>query len=462
MLSLYHKILNNKSLITFLLAGYVLTFPFGSDIFPISLGFFTLYPNLIFILLIFGIGILNLRIISNKIEIYSLIFFGVWVLYAFTGIFLVEGKDDAIIDFRSVLLFAFTIYNLVWLKSYFGIEEFIKNLNPLIFSVYLFLIVIGLVEFFSGYHFEGNYSQYILERPEQNIKASFFLFDNVNNFITYVIGLGIVLMTFNIKENNLFITTTVLSSSLAYSYLLDAKIGIIACSIVGMILIIKLLSKKYYFNIRTPNRGLYYLILIILLIFSILHKPIVNNCNKRISFNGINANSDTLVIEKKKFSTNKSIEDKIPDGLVLIKDTANYYAHTLKYHYGSLNFRKAIFFNAWELFKEKPLLGIGSGQFRYSQKIGKQKYYSGTIQNPHFWLMEILVQYGIIILIGYTIIFILSLFNKHLSGTLRVNALLILSTFLFTSIMPSAFLILDINWLFTGVFITIINSLTVQ
>lgn len=462
MFNTYYKILNNKQLITFLLAGYVLTFLFGSSIFPISLRYFTLYPNLIFILLIFGISIFNFKIITNKVEKYSIGFFSVWSIYSFISIFLVEGKADAIIDFRSIILFSLTAYNLIWLKNYFGVDEFIKKLNPLIFSIYLFLIVIGLVEYFSGYHFEGNYSQYILERPEQSIKASFFLFDNVNNLTTYIIGLGLILMTLNIKENNLFITSTVLSSSLIYSYLLDSKIGIISCFIIGLVLIVKLLSKNFYFNIKAPLKSLYYLVLITLFGVCVLFNPIINNSNQRISFNGVKASTDILVIEKTAFTSKKIIEDKIPDGLVLIKDTANYYAHTLKFHYGSLNFRKAIFLNAWELFKEKPLLGIGPGQFRYSQKIGKQKYYSGTIQNPHFWLMEILAQYGIIILLGYIIILILSAFKKHLSWTLRVNSILILGAFLFASIMPSAFLILDINWMFTGIFIATLNNLNVQ
>ncbi len=462
MSNFYHKILNNKRLVGLLLSGYILTFLFGSAIFPISLGYFTLYPNLIFILLIFGIGIFNFKIIKNKVEKYSIGFFSVWSIYSFISIFLVEGKADAIIDFRSTILFSLTVYNLIWLKNYYGVDEFIKKLNPLIFSVYLFLIVIGLVEYFSGFHFEGNYSQYILERPEQNIRAAFFLFDNVNNFTTYIIGIGLILMTLNIKENNLFITCFVLVSSLLYSYLLDAKIGLIACTIIGLVLITKILSKKYYFSFNAPNKSVFHIILVGLFGVCILFNPIINNSNQRISFEGVKASTDTLVIQKNVFTSIKKIEDKIPEGLVLIKDTANYYAHTLKFHYGSLNFRKAIFLNVWELYQEKPILGIGAGQFRYSQKIGKQKYYAGTIQNPHFWFMEILVQYGAIIFCGYLLIFLISVFKKRFSLFLRINSILVLIVFVFASIMPSAFLILDINWLFTGIFIATTNSLTAK
>ena len=118
---LIHKIYSLK-LVTNLFLLWVFTIPFGSSIVYLSFDGFTLYPSIIFLLLLLPLFLITFKKFNRfQWSLFLLLFF--LVIHSLCYLPFVKGKEDAIFDLRSIILF--WSYFTVLLSSfiYFGKEK---------------------------------------------------------------------------------------------------------------------------------------------------------------------------------------------------------------------------------------------------------------------------------------------------------------------------------------------------
>lgn len=454
-----HKKIYSKKGITFLFSLYLITFPFGANLLPISLGFMTIFPNLIILLFLFSIGVINYKLINKKIERLFLLFLLFWVIFSVSFYFFIPGKTDAIIDIRSVGVMFLTSYVLIWLKYKLGFEKWREIIVFSLKIIGLVFIFFGIIELQTGLHFKGEFTNKISELPISGLTYSpVFLFDNPNNFITYLLLCSslIVLLDKNSKKNKIIIFL-LFFIKFFFSQITQARIGIFA-SLFSLIIfgLYFLLNFLKQFSTITFYKKLiiFSLFLSFLIVFLSKEKyygPIWGNSIM------VNAGFNDYNIDLNKIPKHQS--DKIlgEEYSMRYSDINNFHPDTLEKYYNSSKIRAALIFNGIHFVTESDFLGIGPGQYRYRHKTHQIKVYSKTNISPHFWLIEIISQYGILIFLPYVSfliwIFIIGLKNMRKDlflGLTIINSLII---FGLSSLLPSSFLILDINWIFVSILI---------
>src|SRR5688572_27462621 len=95
---------NNLFLNEILLTLLILTFPFGSAYLSFSIGFMTIYPNLIVMTLLFFSGLLRKDKPTSLIEKYYLGFLFLFFAVSLFHLPFVDDKGYALVDIRSVVL----------------------------------------------------------------------------------------------------------------------------------------------------------------------------------------------------------------------------------------------------------------------------------------------------------------------------------------------------------------------
>ena len=119
--------------------------------------------------------------------------------------------------------------------------------------------------------------------------------------------------------------------------------------------------------------------------------------------------------------------------------------------------------NGYYFFMENPIFGIGPGQYRYRHKLEQNIFYSRTNISPHFWLVEIISQFGLIIIIPYfsMLVYVFLFGITYIKRNVIYGGSIIISITVFglVSLLPSSFLILDIHWFFMSILITVIAFL---
>lgn len=132
--------------------------------------------------------------------------------------------------------------------------------------------------------------------------------------------------------------------------------------------------------------------------------------------------------------------------------------------YNSTQIRISLIKNGIDFLKRSHYIGVGPGQFRYLELIDDKPYFTSTVVGAHFWLIELISQYGVLIFVVYASflfwILYIAIFKRKSIGSMSFKLILALILFWGVSIMPSGFLILDMNWIFVAALIIIAGHLT--
>jgi len=436
------NIINSKLLITVLFNLLFVTFPFGANIFYFSIGFMTLYPFLICILLLTFIGFFHLNEIKFKIEKYSLIFIFIWFLYGLFSYFLVKGKQDALIDIRNLFLMLCTTFVFLWVKNFIGRDKWKKSINFGLTIVYIMLVLFSIYEVKTGSHFVGNFTAKILKQPNTTVAfAPLFVYDNPNNLTAYVILIGTLLILFSQHQKNLHLITSIIITNFFISHISSARTGIYICYIT-LIWFVVVNIKTFFLKLK-PEKITYIGLLSFLLIITLIYKPQFPKLGGILPPNSIYKQSSHKVDEN---ST-----------IIELKEVKYLNIDTLENRFSSEKIRLELALNGLEMIKNTKGIGVGAGQGRYLHKVGKVKFYTKTNIGFHFWLMEILSQYGVFIFLGYITLLSLILLTaiKIFKSNFYLSSLITLNIIVFTlaSFLPSSFLILNINWIFMAILI---------
>lgn len=437
-----------KKTIAVLFFGWLLTMPFGAKIGSFSLGFMTIYPNLIFTFL------LTLYIIVtipkwDKPAKYIAGFLLLWVVVAIINIPPTGFTSEALFDIRSLilqLLYCIVIFNVFYLLS----KEKFTDILVTCLRIYLtVLILFGLFEFFTGNHFQGTTTDKFEDLMVSNFFYSpLFIYDNSNDFLTYSIFILMLLIVFDQSlRNKEYKINFILAVLFLFAQFADSKIGSLA---ILFLLVFhcawKWLSKGYQFTIK---KMLPYLITAAMLLIMLVVNPIFigpkyhKTADYRMNeYKTVTIENGQYKISDLKHDLNKSEQT----AFIHFLDSANRSNPA-----SSFNIRKNLLLNGLEFIKEAPLLGIGPGAFRIRHIEDNVKYDDYTVTSAHNFPIEVISQFGILgwIYFGW-IVWLLIQFFKRKIQLQKENNLWVFPFFIILPLlwmMPSSYLYLDIHWL---------------
>ena len=466
MADVFNKISSLKS-IEVLFFLYVLTFPFGANLLSVSVGFMTIYPNLLILLFIFLIGTLDYKkVILYKAEYLYLLFVLGWLLFSIVFYFFVEGKQNAIIDIRSVGMMFLTSYAFIWVKNKLGYEKW-REILAFCFKIIFFMFALfAAVELMTGLHFVGSFTEKIINIPNASFAyAPVFLYDNQNTFIVYFLLVGLLSIILDKavykKPYFIFLVTTI---CFLFAQISLARIGNFASVLMIVLFGISYLPLVFKnFKDKPKNRFQLYslgFLLITLLTVTFTNEKFYGPIWENSMMVNAGFKAPTLDFSEKTIQRDSIFGDEY----ALRLDNVMFFDKVqLDSNYNSSKVRAGLFLNGYYFFKDHYITGIGPGQYRDKHQTEQNMFYTKTNISPHFWLIELISQFGLIIFIPY-IFFLMWVFMvamRHLKAHF-FEAMLVFTCLLvfgLASMLPSSFLVLDINWIFLVVLIILANHL---
>ncbi|MBK7128339.1 MAG: hypothetical protein IPH66_03105 [Crocinitomicaceae bacterium] len=436
--NLLHLFSTQKS-IEFFYISFLVLLPFGAFFIPVSIGLMTLYPQLICLLLLCAVALMNFNKLEKGLSKRYLWFCLIWLGYALVFIPFVKSVPDAIIDIRSLIMMFLTSLGFVFVKNRSGFERWHQITLTLFKMIFFFIFVVSLFEMLAGIHMQGAFTTKIIERGiiDQLVYTPVFLLDNPNTVFVYLLLFGMLIIIMEpVSPAKKWLKWFILLACFIVSYVSFARIGNQICLFIALCMavfdIVNYLKKK---NLNTR-----YPLIFMIAVGAIVFIPMEKYYGPIWKFKETGKELDNMneMISMSQISKQNKIE------------------------MNSNKIRVALIKNGLDYTLQSRLIGIGPGQFRYKERTNDKKYYTTTVEGPHFWFIEIVSQYGILIFLGYLFFLWMIFFNavKQVKKDAEKSFYIILSLFVFCaiSVMPSAFLILDINWIFILTLIILVSE----
>ncbi|MDX1445047.1 O-antigen ligase family protein [Lishizhenia sp.] len=407
----------------------------GSKMFGISLPGFTLNLSMILLFICFFIFFKKVGF-NKKVMLYGAPIV-VLALYSCLQLFYVEGVTLAIVEVRSLLMMALTVVVALYARVYFQKRLLYVLLSKVFWTLFIMLTLFGLFEYFTGIHIWATGIDTILDFKISDFTfAPRFIWGNPNNFITafLVVSAGIVLVDTRLKQN-VFKQFLILIGLFFFSDIAQSKFGIISSVVYTFYLFY--LNKELLIDKLRSNK-------LTLIIAMAMTLGIVLNANwflgpkfgesRDYFLNEVLIVNDSTgnyeYINKKKLN-----EDNRELMIKRLK-----FAKT-KRSLGSTELRVHLIKNGLQYYLEEPIFGIGPGQYQYKTRTGQNKYYVGSLQGSHHFVMDIISQYGLIgisFLLIYTFWIVKFMFNG-ITWDRRMASLISLIFIFCASNLPSKF-----------------------
>ncbi len=436
-------------LTTILFLSWLLTLPFGANLLPVSLGFLTIYPNFILTLCLLPIAFLSFKK-WNKLEISVIGFLFIWLLFS-----IFQGQNsgfpkEAIFDIRSLLLQFLFAVALISVYHFIEKKQFMRLLIIGLRSFLLILISAGIFEFLTGIHFAGTKTTELLELPVTNIfYAPLFIYDNPNDYLTYLLFAFGMLVVFDEKlQNNRILQLLISTLIFVFAVYADSNFAkLLSGGMIGFnsMLILFTSLKNHSFRTYFP-----YAIALILLVITVFTNTLFfgpkyeNSANYRL--NGVqivNQEKGKMEVISAKEKLSKSEQNQV----IAYLDSAN-----TKSPEGAANLRKNLILNGIDFIKSAPVFGLGPGGFALKIKRNEHKHFIHTHTSPHNFPIEIVSEFGVFgwCYIGILTFIFLKIVRLHklISFNQKVAFIFIFSSLPIFWMMPSAYLYLSIHWLF--------------
>ncbi len=439
----------NEKIFRNLFVLWVLLFPFDANLLPVSIGFMTVYPSLFLLFFLLGYSFLGKpNEPFNKADKLVILFFFIWAFYGIAWFPFVHDKKIAFYEIRVLILMASTVWLLFRTKYLFGLKSFSDILNKL--SIFLFLLLTGFAffEYFSGIHFAGKFTEKLWNIPAGNPTYSpVFLFDNPNTFLCYLFGFAILIFLTGRIAFNKWKHLSIIFILFFFSNAADSKFGRISSYLLLTVWLISYLrtvdfgkTKKYAWWAAVAAAGL---------VFCFATKEIYKGPYWKDSEHYLIPSIHPAKTENDKlfFYSSDSLVKQFGEKEV-IKSFRDYQMRGTDW---AVNIRKNLLKNGWYLTKQSRFMGVGPAQFRWYHQQKQVPYPTTTVDSPHDGLMEILSQYGILILVPFlSILFYYWLTAFRINKKISNYFILLTACYLILIIisdMSSAWLILNIGWL---------------
>nr|BAL60203.1 hypothetical conserved protein [Candidatus Acetothermum autotrophicum] len=403
-----------------IIAGFI-----GPAFFTIPLGPIHLFPYRILLVLLgilfvisilFKQGRVHGSFLKVKLYLQFLVF---WLFYAFLSSVWAAEKIEAIKEITFLLM---AISMLFFTVYYFRRLKDLKGFYYLWLLNLIASIPLGLWENLTGYHLSVSG---LIGAPQPVIFMPSGVFTGPNEFAT-LIALSIPLVLAFIRyQDGLFAQVPGLISLLASLYLL----------------------------IATGSRANYIAVILeFAFLFVLLSKP--HQKLKSMIFSGLLISCIVIVFPK--------LFQQAFDTLI---SQLNSITGQWEISYGSIGARINLIKNSLIFLIRTGGFGVGAGNAEYWME-HFQVYPTYSIINPHNWWVEILVQYGVFIFVGY-LLFYLSLairlyilyprLSDRTEKMICEGLLVGLVGFFFASISSSSIMALNPHWLFFAFALAFLN-----
>jgi hypothetical protein len=438
----------SRNLVRFLFFAWLLTLPFGSNIGGFSIGLLTIYPNLIVTLAILPFCLIAFKKF-NRFELIILSFLFIWLLSAVISSSFNGFSSEVIFDIRSLIMQF--MFGFVLIGSFHILDkaEFLRLVKLGVRCFLFVLLFSGILEFLTGIHFAGHKTAELLQLPVGNtFYAPMFIYDNQNDYLTYLIFIFLILCMIDEKiQNNFLFQILVTLVIFVFSTYADSNFAKIISGGIFVFLVLKKLIVHIRLNgLKTINP---YLVVMLLFGITILNNHIFlgpkyeNGANYRLNgVSMIEKKDDKLTVVSAKDYLSKK------EQLALIEELDSI---NTKSPAGSVNLRKNLILNGIDFIKSAPVLGIGPGGYAQKCKTKQNKYFVHTHTSPHNFPIEIISQFGLFgwLYFSFLIFIFVSFFQIRttISSAEKIALVFLMVSLPFLWMMPSSYLYLSINWL---------------
>lgn len=419
------KSLGKSTIVEYIFLSWLFCLPFGSSIGGISLGILTIYPSLVLLFALFPFALFTFKEWNPRLK-YVVLFLLIWFLagLVYPKVFSTPVSSEWKFDIRSLGLQFLTIFVIIGIYYKLGAAKFFAKLKTGTVYFLLFLITFGLFEFYSGIHFKGVFTDKLLELDavSELYYAPVFVYGNPNDFMVYLILVLLIYLVLLGQEENKWRSFALLLLTFLFAFITNARIAQFAIFLMVLVQLIRVFwdpikQIKKQFIIISLIGGLASVLLL-------LNNPIFIGPKYAKGQFDTNGNYVEFPVRPKNQDTLTSFE-----------------------------LRKNLFLNGVSIIKEHPIFGIGPGGFKKLHAEKKVPFSSGSIVGPHNYPIELVAGYGIF---GWSMIALFTLlFISHLRKILLQRKfhwiLFSIPVFILSSILPSSFLYLDINWIFVAV-----------
>ncbi len=459
-LKLFQENSNKIKITRFLFFCWLLTLPFGSNLMKLSLGYFTIYPNLVFSLILLPIGLSSLK----KWRKLNYVFTGFLACWFIVEIVLgnqINFPKEAIFDLRSLLMQTIFSVILIGVYAVIGISEFRKNLIIGLRCFLFILVVSGVLEFLTGIHFSGTKTAEMLSLPVGNtFYAPMFIYDNQNDYLTYFLFVFFLLCLFDEKlRNNSWLRLSFACLGFLFSIYADSTFAKWICEALIIFSIAEIVfQKRKSISLRTLSP---YLIVGAFLILTILNNPLFlgpklkNGANYRLNAISVVENKGEKLMVK---PAKEALSDKQQAQVISYLDSVNTKSPT-----GATNLRKNLILNGIDFIKEKPFLGLGPGGYSLKCKEKEVRHFVHSHTSAHNFPIELISEFGVFgwLYFVFLLFILVQLFKKRevIDFRLRNSILYFVIALPLLWMMPSAFLYLNIHWLFLPLLIILNESI---
>jgi hypothetical protein len=315
---------------------------------------------------------------------------------------------------------------------------------------FLFVLLFsGILEFHTGIHFAGHKTVELLQLPVGNtFYAPMFIYDNQNDYLTYLIFIFLTVNIIDEKiQNNFLFQILITLVIFVFSTYADSNFAKIISGGIFVFLVLKKLIVHIKLNsLKSINP---YLVVMLLFGITILNNHIFlgpkyeNGANYRLNgVSMIEKKDDKLTVVSAKDYLSKK------EQLALIEELDSI---NTKSPAGSVNLRKNLILNGIDFIKSAPVLGIGPGGYAQKCKKKQNKYFVHTHTSPHNFPIEIISQFGLFgwLYFSFLIFIFVSFFQIRttISSAEKIALVFLMVSLPFLWMMPSSYLYLSINWL---------------
>jgi len=422
-------VIKDRSLKKFLLYLTIISGFLGSVFFSYDIGPFSIFPYRIFLPILWIFFILSLFLSHGRLDISKvkvknyLVFLAIWLSYAFFSVTWALSKPFAIRHLMFLLMAFSVIFFIVY---YFSNIKDLKRSYYLWILILVALLLIGMWETLTGNHLPISG---LIGAPFVNRYMPSAVFDNSNDFATYIVlSIPFIISLVHYTKNIFIRLFGMVIFSLAFYLLVKtlSRANYIAVIFEFIFLFVFLLNKRTKFKV-TVMIGLIILAVVIAIPGSAL-----------IQY----------------FFKNNVISQQIQ---------SIYSPWSLQY--GSIDVRINLIKNSLIFLLKSLGFGVGAGNAEYY--IAHYAVYNTRgILNLHNWWVEILVNYGVFVFIGYIILYY-KLFRSFFKLYFRLDSgferaacetvLLGLAGFLFASTSSSSIIAMRFHWLFFAFTLALLN-----
>lgn len=394
----------------------------------------------------------KLLLYNNKVSKYAFFFLIIWLLYALLSILWVIDRTMAWKDILYILFGIATFVFLVSIKD--GYKAFKQDFTHCWTRVFFVVLLVSVWEMYTAKHLISSFTVALhqLGPFHQLNNVPVFTFDNPNHFAIYACLSAIIFIMAILHKKNIILNTFLIFLNLFLVYILSSRFGIITFIFIGLITLIVFFQNQNKEKVQKAVLSLSrFLVMAFFLVISIFGFHKIERVHGELA--------DSLV------ASNPNKKTKLMDSLSITHYETPFNKISIDERLSSNVLRRNLILDGIYFFKESNGLGVGAGNFKSYIRAGKGHYQTDGIDSPHNWVIEIISQYGAVIIILFLILFVYLIVviyrsvKKNGFNNNHLELIFLITCYLIISNANSIFISLPLNWIMFSLIVLFTDDL---